>query len=280
MENEMIDPNKKSAARFTRRKFLGRAACGTAGDCLAASIVPASVFAADAPSNRINVAMIGMGNQSTVDLPVFVEQDDVQMVAVCDVNTASHGYANPRQYLGRKPGQEAVNAHYAKKTGVGGYKGCDAYNDFRDVLRRDDVDAVAIVVPDHWHALITIAAAKAGKDIYCEKPLSLCIRQGQEMVEAVSKHKRVLQTGSMWRSDPVTRRAIELVRNGRIGKVKRILTDVAANNTSAPGRAGSPCRFPKVSTTTAGSVPPPRRPITRTVASTGSVSTTTTRAAR
>ena len=241
----MIDPNKKSAARFTRRKFLGRAACGAAGACLAPSIVPASVFAADAPSNRINVAMIGMGNQSTVDLPVFMEQDDVQMVAVCDVNTASHGYANPKQYLGRKPGQEAVNAHYAKKTGVGGYKGCDAYNDFRDVLRRDDVDAVAIVVPDHWHALITIAAAKAGKDIYCEKPLSLCIRQGQKMVEAVRKHKRVLQTGSMWRSDPVTRRAIELVRNGRIGKVKRILTDVAANNAVSPGPGWQPMPVPE-----------------------------------
>ncbi len=245
MEKEMIDPNQASTARFTRRRFLGRAACGAAGACLAPSIVPASVFAADAPSNRINVAMIGMGNQSTVDLPVFMEQDDVQMVAVCDVNTASHGYANPKQYLGRKPGQDKVNAYYAKKTGVGSYKGCDAYNDFRDVLRRDDVDAVAIVVPDHWHALITIAAAAAGKDIYCEKPLSLCIWQGQKMVEAVRKHKRVLQTGSMWRSDPLTRRAIELVRNGRIGKVKRILTDVAANNAVSPGPGWQPMPVPE-----------------------------------
>ena len=230
---------------LNRRKFLGRAACGAAGVCLAPSIVPASVFAADAPGNRINVAMIGMGNQSTVDLPAFLEQDDVQLVAVCDVNTASHGYANPQQYLGRKPGQDAVNAFYARKTAAGSYRGCDAYNDFRDVLRRDDIDAVAIVVPDHWHAIMTIAAAAAGKDIYCEKPLSLTVRQGQKMVEAVRRHKRVLQTGEMWRSDPHGRLACELVRNGRIGKLKRMLTDVLANNAVSPGPGWKPMPVPE-----------------------------------
>ena len=140
--------------------------------------MPSSVFGALAPSNRINVGMIGMGNQSTVDLPAFLQQDDVQMVAVCDVNTASHGYRDAQQFLGRKPGQDAVNAYYAKKTGAGQYKGCDAYNDFREIIGRKDIDAVAIVVPDHWHAIMTIMAAKAGKDIYCEKPLSLTIRAG------------------------------------------------------------------------------------------------------
>ena len=212
-----------------RREFL-KTAIGASAACGAASLVPRSVFGAHAPSNRINVGIVGLGNQSQVDLPAFLEQDDVQIVAVCDVNTASHGYLTPKQFLGRKPGQDAVNAYYAKKTNAGRYKGCDAYNDFREVLGRADVDAVAIIVPDHWHGMMTVMAAAAGKDIYCEKPLSLTIRQGQAMVKAVRQHKRILQTGSQWRSNDTARKACELVRNGRIGQVRRIVTEVAENN--------------------------------------------------
>ncbi len=241
----MNKPLKAAGVNVTRRCFLGRAACTAAGVCLAPSIVPASVLGAEAPSNRINVGMIGQGNQSTVLTPAFLEQSDVQVVAVCDVHTAGHGYANPKQFLGRKPGRDAVNAYYAKKTGVGHYKGCDAYTDFRDVIGRDDVDAVAIIVPDHWHAIMTVAAARAGKDIYCEKPLSLCVRQGQKMVDAVRRHKRVLQTGSKFRSDPVVRHACELVRNGRIGRVKRVLSDIAANNATSPGPDWKPMPVPE-----------------------------------
>ncbi len=208
-------------------------------------MVPSSVLGASAPSKRIHVAFIGLGNQSQVDLPAFLEQPDVQVVAVCDVNTASHGYRTPQQFLGRKPGQEAVNAYYAKQKKASRYRGCDAYRDFREVLGRSDVDAVTIIVPDHWHAFMTIAAAKAGKDIYCEKPLSLTIRQGQEMVKAVRHYKRVLQTGSMWRSSPVARFACELVRNGRIGQVKRVVTDVARNNAVGPGPGWKPMPIPE-----------------------------------
>jgi predicted dehydrogenase len=227
-----------------RRSFLKGAACAAAA-CGVPAIVPSSVFGALAPSGRINVAMIGMGNQSTLDLPAFLDQDDVQLVAVCDVNTASHGYRTPDQFLGRKPGQDSVNAYYAKKTGANQYKGCDAYNDFREVIGRKDVDAVALVVPDHWHAIMTVAAAKAGKDIYCEKPLSLTVRDGQAMVKAVREHKRVLQTGSMWRSNPVVRRVCELVRNGRVGKIQRIITEVSENNFKGPGPGWKPTPVPE-----------------------------------
>ena len=230
--------------RLTRRKFLRRIA-GTAAACCVPAIVPASVLGALAPSNRIHVGMIGMGNQSTVDLPAFLQQDDVQMVAICDVNTASHGYCTPQQFLGRKPGLDAVNAYYAKKTDAGQYKGCDAYVDFREVIGRPDIDAVALVVPDHWHALMTVMAAKAGKDIYCEKPLSLTIRDGQAMVKAVREHKRVLQTGSMWRSNETVHKLCELVRNGRIGQVKRIVTEVAENNFKGPGPGWKPMPVPE-----------------------------------
>ncbi len=112
------------------------------------------------------------------------------------------------------------------------------------MIGRRDIDAVVIVVPDHWHALMTVAAAKAGKDIYCEKPLSLCVRQGREMVRAVRRHRRVLQTGSMWRSHAAARKACELVRNGRIGQVKRVFSEVAANNTVSPGPGWQPMPVP------------------------------------
>jgi predicted dehydrogenase len=219
----------------SRRTFLKMtsAALGTA--FATPALVPSSVFGANAPSNRIHVACIGTGNQSTIDLPAFLQQEDVQVLAVCDVNTASYGYKTPQQFLGRKPAQEKVNAFYAAKTNSGQYRGCDAYNDFRDVLARQDIDAVAIIVPDHWHALMTVAAAKAGKDIYCEKPLSLNVRQGQAMIKAVRAHKRILQTGSHYRSSPANRFACELIRNGRIGKVQRIIARVAENNAVDPG---------------------------------------------
>ena len=160
-------------------------------------IVPSSVFGANAPSNRINVACIGTGNQGAGILKRFLENDDVQVVAVCDVNTASYGYRDDDQYLGREPGRKAVDDHYGTKLGAGTYKGCRTYIDFQEVLACDDVDAVTVVVPDQWHAIMTIGAAEAGTDIYCEKPLSLTIGQGRAMVEAVMKHDRVLQTGSM-----------------------------------------------------------------------------------
>jgi predicted dehydrogenase len=235
---------KVTCKSATRRTFLKRAAAATAV-ALTPAIVPSSVFGATAPSNRINVGMIGLGNQSELDLPAFLQQDDVQLVAVCDVNRASHGYRDPKQYLGLKPGLETVNAYYAKKTGADKYKGCDAYNDFREIIGRKDIQAVAIVVPDHWHAIMTVMAARAGKDIYCEKPLSLTVRDGQEMVKAVRQTKRVLQTGSMWRSHDAAERACELVRNGRIGKVKRIITEVSENNFKGPGPGWKPMPVPE-----------------------------------
>ncbi len=241
----MSEQVKSTRARVTRRAFFEHTICGAAGACLVPQLVPSSVLGAAAPSNRINVGVIGMGNQSTLDLSMFLQQEDVQVVAVCDVNTASRGYLSPNQFLGRKPGQDAVNAYYAKKADAGAYKSCDAYNDFRELLGRSDVDAVAIVVPDHWHAIMTVMAARAGKDIYCEKPLSLCVRQGQDMVKAVREHKRILQTGSQFRSDPVAQHACELVRNGRIGQLKRVFTEVAENNVPSPGPGWKPMPVPQ-----------------------------------
>ncbi len=241
----MKNGSKAINSRITRRRFLRRTAGVTAAACCVPAIVPSSVFGAAAPSERINVAFIGVGNQSRIDLPSFLGHDDVQVVAVCDVNRGSNNYLRPQDFLGREPGRKTVEDYYAKKAGVGRYKGCAAYGDFREVLARPDVNAVVLIVPDHWHAVMTVAAAKAGKDIYCEKPLSLVVRQGQEMVKAVREYKRVLQTGSMQRSSPHCRFACELARNGYLGQVKRIFTDVLKNNFKGPGPGWQPMPVPE-----------------------------------
>jgi len=135
----------------------------------------------------------------------------VQYVAVCDVD---------RNHCATAKGM--VEEHYAANKPDGSYSGIQEYHDFREVLARDDIDAVMIATPDHWHAVISVAAAKAGKDIYCEKPLANSIPEGRAVVDAVRRYGRVFQTGSHERSRDNARYACELVRNGRIGKLHTI----------------------------------------------------------
>jgi predicted dehydrogenase len=225
----------------TRRDFL-RSACAAAA--AAPYFVPASAFGAAAPSNRITLGCIGVGNQGAGIMKKFLGHDNCQVVAVCDVNRASFGYRDADQFLGREPAKKTVEEFYANKTGAGSYAGCDIYEDFRELLARDDLDAVTVVTPDHWHAYITIAAAAAGKDIYCEKPLSLTIAHGQAMVAAVRQHGRILQTGSHERSNPIVRRACELVRNGYIGEVRHVVAHVGRNNKVGPGPGWQPAPVP------------------------------------
>jgi predicted dehydrogenase len=188
------------------------------------TVVPASALGKDgmvAPSNRVTLAVIGTGNQGFNDLQDFLQDERVQIIAVCDVNRESAGYWDGK-VGGREPARKLVEAGYAAQRSSGAYQGCDAYADFCELLQRPDLDAVEIATPDHWHAIQTIAAAQAGKDIYCQKPLSLTIAEGRAMSDAVRKHGRIFQTGSQQRSDRHFRRACELVRNGRIGKVHTV----------------------------------------------------------
>jgi predicted dehydrogenase len=224
--------------RINRRELLRTAALA------APWVVPSSVFGANAPSNRITVGLIGTGNRGFEVLKFFLQQDAAQVVAVCDVNRASFGYRDEKQFCGREPAQKTVNDYYAKSLRSGEFKGCDIYSDFREVLARKDIDAVAVVVPDHWHGVMTVMACEAGKDIYCEKPMSLTIPEGRAMVTAVRKHRRILQTGSHERSDPRTIRAVELVRSGRIGAIQRITTFVGYNNKIGPGPGWKPMPVP------------------------------------
>lgn len=208
----------------TRREFLKGAAAASVGTIAFPYIVPSSALGKAgtvAPSNRIVMGCIGVGGQGTHNMNVFMHMPDVQVVGVCDVERESNTYLGG-QTRGLEPAKAMVERYYADKTPTGAYKGCEAYKDFRDLLKRKDIDAVTVCTPDHWHALISIAAAKAGKDIYCEKPLANSVAEGRALADAVKKHKRVLQCGSHERSNANGRYAAELVRNGRIGKVHTI----------------------------------------------------------
>ncbi|NOG55828.1 MAG: Gfo/Idh/MocA family oxidoreductase [Planctomycetes bacterium] len=205
----------------TRRRFI-RALGGAAVGC---TILPAlgtsRAHGSVAPSNRINMALIGCGGMGRANLNGFLSKPDVQVLAVCDPDSNR-----------RADAQKAVNTHYAKQAASGTYSGCDAYNDFREVLDRPDIDAVIQAAPDHWHALIAIAACKAGKDIYGEKPLARTIAEGRAMSDTVRRYARVFQTGSQQRSDARFRFACELVRNGRIGKVHTVRVGIPGGSTT------------------------------------------------
>jgi len=138
-------------------------------------MVSPRVFGRNAPSNRINVGFIGTGNQGMGLLKRFLRRDLGNVLAVCDVNEGSFGYKKPDHFYGREPARKLVIEDAAKKSKSGNSKQCKAYADFRDVLNRDDIDAVIIVVPDHWHRIISIMAMEAGKDVYCEKPLTFSV---------------------------------------------------------------------------------------------------------
>ena len=199
----------------TRRTFLKT----SAGTALAASfpaIVPSSVFGATAPSNRITIGAIGVGRISRGhDMPgvlqfTGVAGRDNRIVAVCDLS-------EERVTLG----QQYVDDAYAKKLGKP-YTGTRGYSDYRELLANKEIDAVLISTPDHQHARLAIAAVAAGKDVYLQKPASLTIREGRMMADRVKASGRILEVGSQQRSWKQFARAVELVRNGRIGTVQRV----------------------------------------------------------
>ena len=197
-----------------RRKFLKksiRAAIGTGLAISFPSIVPASVFGKNAPGNRINVAAIGAGRISRGhDMPGVWKHAQAQLIAVCDVDAG-------RASEGRK----LVNDFYSKRDGQP-YDGVKLYTDYRELLLNKDIDAVLISTPDHSHAMIGLAAARAGKHIYMQKPASLTIAEGRVMANVIQQTGVKFQIGSQQRSAGQFRYAAELVRNGRIGDLKNV----------------------------------------------------------
>ncbi len=193
--------------QHTRRRFLQAAATSLFAGPLAPRLVRAAVPASD----RITLGLVGVGAMGRGHLRWSIGHPAVQVVGVCDVDQVRRDAAKRR-----------VEERYAARFKKGNYKGCAAYNDYRELLARDDLDAVLIATPDHWHTLISVDAAKAGKDVYCEKPVSLTIQEGQRLVEVVREYGCVFQTGTQYRSMYRTRRVLEFLRRGGLGEIKQV----------------------------------------------------------
>jgi len=205
----------------TRRCFLKSATA-----LAAPLILPASAIgrARLAPSERVNVGLVGCGERGMQVAKDFLKDARVQILAVCDVHDRHYrerewGKGNE---LGREPGRQAIESHYAATTPSGSYRGCRAYSDFREVCDRTDLDAILVATPDHWHALVALTALQKGKDVYCEKPVTHFFAEGERLVCEVAERKAIFQVGSQQRSEPEFRHAVELVRNGHLGTIQRV----------------------------------------------------------
>ena len=228
-----MNQNPVARSQSSRRRFLQVSLGGISAGIGFPAIVPARALGragAVAPSNRVTLGVIGTGNQGFNDLRSFLHDERVQIVAVCDLNRESAGYWDGK-IGGREPAKRLVEKHYAENRPSGNYRGCHACVDYREILGRKDIDAVEVCTPDHWHAIPVLEACLARKDIYCQKPLSLTVAEGRAMSYAVNKCHVVFQTGSQQRSDHRFRRACELVRNGRIGDLKRVLVGLPGGRT-------------------------------------------------
>ena len=202
--------NKQTSGRGTisRRAFMGKTAT-VAGSLALPTLIPASALGADgnvAPSNRINLAQIGLGVMGRGHVRRLAYDPAVALLAICDVD---------RERL--KAQQENVASIYKDKR-------CAAYSDYREILARDDIDGVVIVTPDHWHTPQAMDAAKAGKDVYCEKPVSISVNEGRVLEQTVRQHGRIFQTGTQYRSITRIRQVCDFVRKGGLGQVKQVFT--------------------------------------------------------
>ncbi|HRX53887.1 MAG TPA: Gfo/Idh/MocA family oxidoreductase, partial [Verrucomicrobiales bacterium] len=211
---------------MNRRQFLHQSAATTLLSTVAGAVTLSKAQAA--PNARINIGVIGVGKQGVSDFTKAMKFPQTQMVAMCDVVGAR-----------RDNGKKIANDYYAKLNNQADYDGVKTYEDFRELIARADIDAVMVVTPDHWHAIPVVQAAKAKKDIYCEKPISRTIAEGRAMVNAVRDNKVVFQTGSQQRSeyDGKFRIAAELVRNGKIGELISVNVGVGDPNV--------PCDLPE-----------------------------------
>ena len=192
---------------MNRRQFIKRTAGAMIGGIAIPYIIPSSVLGRSngiAPSDKIAVGCVGTGGMGRGNMQTFLDEPDAHVLAVCDVD-ANHLQRAKRQ----------VDDFY-------GNSDCAAYRDFRELIARNDIDVISLATPDHWHAIVAVSAAKAGKDIYGEKPISHSLLEGRAMCDAVKRYGRIWQTGSWQRSQANFRFACELVINSRIGKVHSI----------------------------------------------------------
>jgi len=211
----------------SRRGFLKGAIAASAFTVLPRAVLggPGRV----SPSEKTTLACIGLGGQGQIDLFNLLQLNEVQVVAVCDVNRGGGGYISwdwmkgeDQRLGGREPARRKVNEHYAASKNAGTYVGCNAYANYRDLLDREDVDAVVVATPDHAHAVVTMAAIKRGTHVYCEKPLAYSVYEARHIVEAARKAGVATQLGNQGQATEEARLVQEFILDGAIGSVHEV----------------------------------------------------------
>ena len=243
--------DSKDQPRLSRREFLVRGGVATA-----VMIVPCHVLGGAgqvAPSEKLTLAGIGVGGQGLQDMVEFQRLPQVQVVAVCDVNREGGGYLSwnwsqgrESQQCGREPARRLMDANYAKEQRSGMYRACKAYSDYRELLEKEDVDAVMIATPDHTHAVITMAALKRGKHVYCEKPLTYSVFEARQVAEAARRAKVATQCGNQGQASEGSRLVREMLAAGAIGPVREVQVWYPARFWSWPACEGRPPETPPV----------------------------------
>ena len=207
--------NSAPSAGVSRRTVIKQGLAGIIAYAVAPSFVPASLFGRSAPSNRLNIGFIGNGLQCAGHFNLVLGRDDCRILATCDAMLSKAAKL-----------RDQATRTYGESQADGSYRGVKAYQYHEELLARDDIDAVWICTPDHWHAPIANAAMKSGKDVYCEKPVTLTMREGRVLVNTARQLGRVFQVGSQQRSNASFRKAAEMVRNGWIGDLKVVRTSL------------------------------------------------------
>ena len=226
-KNMSTSKNQNQNSGTSRRRFIK----GAAG-LSALTVLPRHVLGGPgriAPSEKTTIACIGIGGQGQINLANFLDFEEVQVVAVCDVNREGAGYVSANwgdiketRNGGREYGRRMVDDYYAKKKGVSNYQGCRTYGDYRELLEKEDVDAVMVATPDHSHAMIVLAALERGKHVYCEKPLAYTVEEVRRITEAARKAGVATQLGNHGQAKEEARITQEYLLAGAIGPVREV----------------------------------------------------------
>ncbi|OGV59222.1 MAG: hypothetical protein A2283_16125 [Lentisphaerae bacterium RIFOXYA12_FULL_48_11] len=255
MEKNTASDRQTSGRRKTdisRRQFLGHAAAAAT----IFQIVPGHVVGANGkipPSGKITFAGIGVGGQGLQNVNTFLQFPEIRVVAVCDVHREAAGFLSwnwtqgkEQKKAGREPARQLVEEYYAKDKASGTYKGCKMYADYRELLEKEDVDAVMIATPDHTHAMITMAALRKRKHVYCEKPLTYSIYEARQVVEEARKAKVATQLGNQGQALQEARVTCEFIMAGAIGPVREVHASIGARFWSSGTWEGRPTETPPV----------------------------------
>ncbi len=245
------NPQKKSAEKMSRRRLLKRSITAAAF-----TIIPSSVMSGSGqvvPNDKTTLALIGTGGRGYQNLRTFLRFDEIQVVAVCDVNRESDGYISwdweqgkETKVSGREPARLTVDEFYAEQKKQVQYRACNAYNDYRELLEKEDADAVMVATPDHAHAVITMAALKKRKHVYCEKPLTWSVKEARMIAEEAKRAGVATQLGNQGQASEDDRLTREIITDGAIGSVREVHVAIPPRFWHWPPYLGRPEETPPV----------------------------------